>query len=122
MFRPLLVAAVLTGLLLSASASGNAVQPQLTAKVTERSVSLVDQSGQRVHTLQQMSYLFVVHDTSRTQNFHLTGPSVDLKTKVSTAGTARWSLYLRPGMYTYRSDKNRKLHGSFTVTAEPPPG
>ena len=62
MFRPLLVAAVLTGLLLSASASGNAVQPQLTAKVTERSVSLVDQSGQRVHTLQQMSYLFVVHD------------------------------------------------------------
>ena len=122
MFRPLLAAAVLTGLLLSASASGNAVQPQLTAKVTGRSISLVDQSGQRIEMLQQMSYLFVVRDASKTQNFHLIGPTVDRKTKVSSAGTARWSVYLKPGKYTYRSDKNRKLHGSFTVTTEPPPG
>lgn len=121
MFRPLLAAAVLTGLTLVTTASGNAVQPQLDAKVTLHSISLVDQFGQRVKTLQQRSYLIVVRDQSKRQNFHLIGPSVDMKTSVSADTTARWTLQLKPGTYAYRSDTNRKLHGTFTVVNTPPP-
>jgi hypothetical protein len=57
-----------------------------------------------------------VSDKSKTDNFHLTGPGVDRKTKVATRGTAKWNVTLQPGLYTYRSDKHKSLRGSFIVT------
>jgi hypothetical protein len=75
----------------------------------------------RVETLQQSSYRIVVSDRTKTQNFHLTGPSVNLRTRVRAKATASWSVYLKPGTYIYRSDKNPRLRGTFTVTAGPPP-
>jgi plastocyanin len=56
-----------------------------------------------------------VNDRSRTDNFHLTGPGVNRKTGVATRGRVTWSVTLRPGGYTYKSDKSKKLRGSFTV-------
>lgn len=60
--------------------------------------------------------LFTVNDRSKTDNFHLTGPGVNKKTGVKTRGKATWAVTLQPGRYTYRSDKTKKLRGSFLVT------
>jgi plastocyanin len=56
-----------------------------------------------------------VNDRSKTDNFHLTGPGVNRKTGVKTRGTASWKVTLQPGLYTYKSDKTKKLRGSFVV-------
>jgi len=57
-----------------------------------------------------------VNDRSKTDNFHLTGPGVNKKTGVKTRGKATWTVTLQPGLYTYRSDRTKKLRGSFVVT------
>jgi plastocyanin len=59
--------------------------------------------------------VITVNDRSKTDNFHLTGPGVNKKTGVKTRGKATWTVTLQPGLYTYRSDKTKKLRGSFVV-------
>ena len=59
--------------------------------------------------------LITVNDRSKTDNFHLTGPGVNKKTGVKTRGKATWTVTLVPGVYAYKSDKTKKLHGSFVV-------
>jgi plastocyanin len=56
-----------------------------------------------------------VNDRSRTDNFHLTGPGVNKKTAVAFRGRVTWNVSLQPGSYTYRSDKHKRLRGSFVV-------
>jgi hypothetical protein len=121
MLRPLLAATVLGALTLAVPASGTPGLPELTAKVTARSISLTDADGQRVTRLAPNGYRFVVKDLSRGQNFHLIGPGVDKRTKVSAKVTTSWTIYLRPGTYTYRSDKRPSLTRTFTVRPGPPP-
>jgi hypothetical protein len=122
MLRPLLVAALLGALTLPMSASGTPGLPELTAKVTARSITLTDETGRRVTRLAPNTYRFVVKDLTRSQNFHLVGPSVNRRTKVPAKVTKSWTVYLRPGTYTYRSDKSATLTGTFTVRPGPPPG
>jgi len=57
-----------------------------------------------------------VNDRSKTDNFHLTGPGVNKKTGVKTRGKATWTVTLVPGVYSYKSDKTKKLRGTFTVS------
>jgi len=59
--------------------------------------------------------VITVNDRSKTDNFHLTGAGVNQKTGVKTRGKATWTVTLRPGIYTYRSDKTKKLRGTFIV-------
>ena len=59
--------------------------------------------------------VITVNDRSKTDNFHLSGPGVNKKTGVKTRGKVTWTVTLQPGTYTYRSDKTKKLRGSFTV-------
>jgi len=56
-----------------------------------------------------------VNDRSKTDNFHLTGPGVNKKTGVKTKGSAVWTVTLRAGTYTYRSDATKKLRRTFKV-------
>ena len=58
-----------------------------------------------------------VRDTSKSDNFHLVGPGVNKATGVRFRGTVRWTVTLKAGKYTFRSDKHTKLHGSFRVGA-----
>jgi hypothetical protein len=58
---------------------------------------------------------FAVNDRSKADNFHLSGPGVNKKTGVGFRGRVTWKLNLAPGSYTYRSDKSKKLRGTFTV-------
>lgn len=121
MLRPLLAAALLGALTLPMSASSTPGLPELTAKVTARSITLTDADGRRVTELQQNTYRFVVKDLSKAQNFHLTGPNVNQRTRVPAKVTTSWTVHLRPGAYTYRSDKRATLRGTFTVRPGPPP-
>ena len=101
---------------------GNVPQPppppvvrRLTASVSANAISVKTPSGAKARVVAAGSYRISVRDTTKTQNFHLTGPGVNRKTAV--AGTSRpiWSVRLRAGKYTYRSDRKRRLSGSFTV-------
>jgi hypothetical protein len=60
--------------------------------------------------------VIAVTDKSKTDNFHLTGPGVNKKTGVKTRGKVTWAVTLTPGTYTYRSDKTKRLRGSFVVS------
>ena len=121
MLRPLLAVAFLGALTLPVSASSTPGLPELTAKVTARSVSLTTSDGERVVRLEPNTYRFVVKDLTSTQNFHLVGPSVNRRTKVPAKVTATWTIYLGPGTYTYRSDKRPGASATFTVRRGPPP-
>ncbi len=90
---------------------------KLSGKVTTKAISLKTSAGSRVKSLTARKYKVSVSDTSKTQNFHLTGPGLNKKTGVAARASATWTLNFKPGKYTYRSDKSRKLRGTFTVKA-----
>src|SRR5437667_297618 len=121
MFRPLL-AALLGAVAVSLPAASTAppAPALVSGKVSARAISLTSK-GIRVRTLFEGSYRFVVTDSAKTQNFHLTGPGVNRKTGIRAKTKATWNLKLTPGKYVYRSDKNRRLRRTFTVKAKVPP-
>jgi hypothetical protein len=80
-----------------------------------RTVSLKTAAAAPVKALARGPYAIVVHDVSKQDNFHLTGPGVDRKTGVPGRGQVRWTLDLKPGTYRYRSDAHSTLNGSFRV-------
>ena len=81
-----------------------------------KSSIVVKQAGKRATTIDPGKYLIVVSDRSKALNFHLTGPGVNKKTSVGKTGVARWRFTLAPGKYVYRSDKGKKIRGSFRVS------
>ena len=120
MLRLLLAASALAVLALPATSGGSMIRPTLKARVTATSVTLTRPDGTRVRTLQANEYRIVVRDATTAQNFHLVGPSLNVRTKVATKTTATWLVNLTPGNYSYRSDANKRLRGSFTVAGAPP--
>ena len=92
---------------------------KLSGKVTATAITLTN-GGSRVSSLTENTYRVTVNDSSKKQNFHLTGPGVNKKTGVAAKARKTWTLSLKPGKYTYRSDKNRRLKRSFAVTAKTP--
>ncbi len=108
--------------------AGNVPQPpppptttRLNAKVTARAISLKTASGAKVRTAVEGKFRIAVNDAAKTQNFHLTGPGLNRKTGIKPRPKATWTVTLRPGRYTYRSDKNRRLRGTFLVRTGPLP-
>ena len=120
MLRLLLAASALVALALPLGANGNMVRPTLTAKVTAKSIVLTRQDGTRVRTLQPNAYRIVVRDATTAQNFHLLGPGLNKRTNIAGKTTATWRVYLQPGSYSYRSDRNTGLSGAFVVAGSPP--
>jgi hypothetical protein len=101
---------------------GNVPQPppppavrRLSANVSATAISVKTSSGAKARVIAAGSYRISVRDTAKTQNFHLTGPGVNRKTAVAGTSRATWSVRLRSGKYTYRSDRKRRLSGTFTV-------
>ena len=90
---------------------------KLSGKVTAKAISLKTSAGAKVKTLVAKKYKLTVSDASNKQNFHLKGPGLNKKTGVAAKTKATWTVTLKPGKYTYGSDKNRKLRGSFKVIA-----
>lgn len=94
---------------------------RLNGKVTASSIALRNSSGAKVRSAVEGKFRIAVNDAARTQNFHLIGPGVNRKTAIKARTKATWALTLGPGKYTYRSDKNRRLRGAFTVRSAPLP-
>jgi hypothetical protein len=101
---------------------GNVPQPppppavrRLSASISATAISVKTSSGAKARVVAAGSYRISVRDIAKTQNFHLTGPGVNRKTAVAGTSRATWSVRLRAGKYTYRSDRKRRLSGTFTV-------
>ena len=80
-------------------------------------IALRTGAGTKVKTLTAGRYRVTVRDRSASENLHLIGPGVNRRTGVKFRGTVRWTLSLKRGTYRYRSDRTRKLRGSFRVVA-----
>ncbi len=66
-------------------------------------------------TLKAGTYDVSVRDSSKRDNFHLTGPGVNRRTGVAFTGIVKWRVRLAKGLYRYRSDRNPKLSRTFRV-------
>jgi hypothetical protein len=101
---------------------GNVPQPpppppvrRLNASVTARAIAVRTTSGGKARSVAAGRYRITVRDTATTENFHLVGPGLNRKTSIARKATATWAVTLRRGKYTYRSDRSRRLAGSFTA-------
>ena len=98
-------------------AGGGAAVTRLTGKVGPGSaITLTNAAGKRAARVKAGRYRITVRDVSRTQNFHLSGPGVNRKTGVRFRGTTTWTVSLRAGRYTYRSDTSRRVRETLVVT------
>jgi plastocyanin len=91
--------------------------PKLSAGVGPKKTIWLKRGAAAVKTLKAGKFKVAVSDLSKTDNFHLIGPGVNKKTGVKTKGSASWTVTLRPGTYTYRSDATKKLRRTLKVTA-----
>jgi len=57
-----------------------------------------------------------VRDLSASDNFHLIGPGLNKKTAVGFKGTVTWTVTLKKGSYSFRSDRHAQLHGKTKVS------
>jgi hypothetical protein len=80
------------------------------------SITLTNAAGKRAARVKAGRYRITVRDVSRTQNFHLSGPGVNRKTGVRFRGTTTWTVTLKAGTYTYRSDASKSVRGTLVVT------
>jgi plastocyanin len=88
---------------------------RLSASVTSRAIAVRTSSGSRARTVARGRYRIAVRDSSRRENFHLSGPGVNRKTTIAGMQKPTWTVTLRAGRYTYRSDRTRRLRGTFRV-------
>ncbi|HEV8100012.1 MAG TPA: hypothetical protein VGP56_12735 [Gaiellaceae bacterium] len=88
---------------------------KLTGKVGPKKAISLKKGSSAVKTLVAGKYKVVVSDLTKTDNFHLSGPGVNKKTGVKFKGTTSWTLRLKPGKYTFRSDATKKLKRTFSV-------
>jgi plastocyanin len=90
--------------------------PKLLGRVGPgRSISLRTASGTRVATTAAGKYELAIRDSSRTDDFHLSGPGVNRRTSLRGRASVTWGLRLAAGTYRYRSDAHPALRGSFRV-------
>jgi plastocyanin len=88
---------------------------RLNASVSARAISVRTTSGSKARVVAAGRYRIAVRDKAKTQNFHLMGPGVNRKTAIARTARTTWTLNLRRGKYSYRSDRNRRLRGTFTA-------
>lgn len=87
-------------------------------------ISLIDESGNRVTHIEAGTHTIVITDNSIDHNFHLTGPGVDVLTEIEFVGTMTWTLTFGDGIYRFVCDPHVDvMNGRFAVgtAALPPP-
>ena len=68
------------------------------------------------HSAKAGKAVLTIRDRSKKDNLHLTGPGVNKKTGVAFTGTVTWTVTLKAGTYTFRSDAHKGLKGTLKVT------
>jgi hypothetical protein len=91
---------------------------KLAAGVGPKKTIWLKRGAAAVKTLKAGKFKVAVSDRTKADNFHLSGPGVNKKTGVKTKSSAVWTVTLRAGTYTYRSDATKKLRRTFKVTAK----
>jgi hypothetical protein len=87
---------------------------ELRGTVTARTISLMTSAGARAANVAAGTYVIVVTDRSRHDNFHLSGNGVNRRTGVKSIGRTVWTITLAPrSLYKYRSDSNPLLRRNF---------
>jgi hypothetical protein len=77
--------------------------------------------GRPVTEIAAGTYTIQVRDRSRFHNFHLSGPGVNLSTRVAFVGTVTWTVKLTEGIYTFVCDPHASImNGTFGVGRAPP--
>jgi hypothetical protein len=90
--------------------------PKLTGRVGPGKVlSLKTAAGAAVKSLAKGTYKLTVRDSTKADNFHLLGKGVNRRTGVRFKGSATWTIALKAGTYTFRSDATKKLRRTFKV-------
>ena len=92
-----------------------AVAPKTTAQKLAGSVG----PGAHIalaHAAKAGKAVLTIRDRSKKDNLHLTGPGLNKKTGVAFTGTVTWTVTLKPGTYTFRSDAHKALKGTLKVT------
>ena len=80
------------------------------------SISLVDESGNRVTHLDPGTYTITIKDQSNIHNFDLSGPGVRQSTDIEFVGQATWTVTFTDGIYTYVCDAHpTQMRGRFAV-------
>jgi plastocyanin len=90
---------------------------KLTARVAAGGVVSLRKAGAAVPSLAPGRYLIAVADTSKKENFHVTGPGVNTKTGLAFKGAKTLAVTFKRGVYRYRSDAHPKLGRSVKVVA-----
>jgi hypothetical protein len=98
----LVPAAISTGLLLQGDVGRKTISMKL--------------DGKPLKTLVAGDYTFVISDRSATQNFHLKGPGLNKSSGKKQVGRLSFTTKLAKGKYTYSSDAQPSLRGTFTVS------
>jgi hypothetical protein len=102
----------------SATLSTPVVVTRLSGKVGPgAAIRLTNSAGKRAARVKAGRYRITVQDVSRIENFHLSGPGVNRKTGLRFRGKATWTVDLKAGRYTYRSDASKNVRGVLVVTA-----
>jgi hypothetical protein len=78
-------------------------------------ISLTTTSGARVRVLVPGRYSILVADRSSRDNFHLIGPGLNRKTGIAARTGVTWTVTLRVGTFSYRSDAHPTLQRTFVV-------
>jgi hypothetical protein len=112
------VVATATALALPTAATSKAL-PQLFGAVGPGSTfTFKNKAGKTVRTLKPGKYTVTVQDQSKSQNFHLVGPGVNVKTTIKGRSSSGWAVVLKAGTFRYYSDAApTKLKGSFRVSS-----
>lgn len=103
--------------LLAAVPAAAGSSPRLIGTVGFGQITLKTERGRTIKSVRAGRYSLVVVDASPTQNFHVVGKGVNLRTRIAFQGTKTWSVRFRKGpTVKYFSDASRRrLKGSFTV-------
>ncbi len=110
------------GIMRGQFAVGTAQLPPPAASLTGRvgpgrRISVRNGDGSKATILNGVTSIkLTVTDSSKTDNFHLTGNGINRVTGVKFRGRVTWNLKVSVGIYRYRSDKHKTLRGSFSVT------
>ena len=60
--------------------------------------------------------VLTIRDRTKKDNLHLIGPGVNKKTGIAYIGTVKWTVTLKSGTYTFRSDAHKALKGTLKVS------
>jgi hypothetical protein len=90
--------------------------PKLSGKVGPgKTISLKTAAGAAVKALKAGTYKLTVRDSTKVDNFHVLGKSVNRRTGVTFKGAVTWTVSFKAGTYTVRSDASKKLRRTFKV-------